>query len=682
MATIDDIIGRESNPFDPVTYKTGNFWQEDDARATPLVASIHQAAIDQMSQMLEQVAHDHRTRSILLLGDPGSGKSYVLKRLKEQLNAQAFFAYIPPMVDNDYMWRHVLRYTVDSLMHVPVGKTESQLLLWLKNLSVFQQQGLMQRLIGERRSFINQFQSAYPVGIHQSKDFFGVLHALTDPALYPIACNWLRGEDLDDEDLQSLKVRKSIDNEVAAQGILSNLGRISTSTYPIVLCFDQVESKRLPDGSADIAPTFMINTTFHNENFKNFLVIISIAMNNWQWNKLQVQQSDRARIEQEVLLKPISLVQAKALWEVRLKPLHQQVDPKPASKLYPLRPEVLEQKHPGGKTTPRNALSLGNDLFLGYKKTLHNEPNPSNQDLSNQDQTAAFKLLWERELQKTEQKVSRMQYFSAPELIAMLSRVLAALRVPDIRLKWLPSSTYGSYSLAYSDAKRHHRIGLVWTEDANMTTFCNVMKACQKMDSQHLYQALYLIRAASPGRTNNKGYAVYQQVFVQSQHNRHFKPDLASIHYLATYDRLVNSVHAQELVLGESTVTLSHLEALVRQTEVLRGCCLLQTLKLVSSLEPDSREPQQDQKRHEKVEAQKRDQRAKDYLLNFVQTQHLISRQVAQRQTCDQFPDLPVSKFDQLLQDLVKTNQVNILDPSAPPNQQLICLIPQGQPSC
>jgi len=44
MASIDQIIRREINPFDPATFKPGNFWQE---QQDPLlnVDSIHYEAI-------------------------------------------------------------------------------------------------------------------------------------------------------------------------------------------------------------------------------------------------------------------------------------------------------------------------------------------------------------------------------------------------------------------------------------------------------------------------------------------------------------------------------------------------------------------------------------------------------------------------------------------------------------
>ncbi len=658
MATIDEIIQQEVNPFDPVTFKTGNFWQEEDSDINSTVDSIHQEEIAQITQVVTQVAKDHRTRTVLLMGDVGSGKSYVLKRLKQSLNSKAFFVYIPPFVDSDYIWRHTLRQTVDSLMHKPQGKDESQLLLWLKSLFLFKDGSLMKKILGERNLFINNLKSAYPSGIFQAKEFFGVLFDLANPDLYFTACSWLRGDDLDEEDLKALKVKKSIDSEVKAQGILANLGKISISTYPIVLCFDQVESKQLPDGSADIQPVFNISTSFHNEQLKNFLIIISIVTNTWKQNSDHIQQSDKDRIEKLVLLKPITLDQAESLWASQLSLLHSQANPKPGSNIYPLSREILESKFPGGRTTPRLTLVLGQKEFLRQKLNIKGH---HIHDAVVNDVVASFKLLWEQEIKKTEQKVTKICHFSEPELISMLSRTLAALQVKEIQPKLLPSKAFASYSFAYRDADKNRRIGLIWAENPS-TSFFHTMNACQKVLEEKQCQLLYLIRAEGPGKANSKGYKTYKKIFLDEVSNRHIKPDLESVHYLATYDRLVNSVHSQELVVAGETIKLNELETLVRNAEVFRDCRLLQDLGIYP--------PKNGNNKPTLV-------KEKEFLLNFIKVNHLVARKVVAQNIISQFPKLDDLQMEQLFQELCQENLIRILDASVPLDEQIICLVPK-----
>lgn len=85
MPSINDIIKREVNPFDLTNLKPGNFWGEQQDSML-MVESIHQEAIAELERLVDLVATDNHSRSVLLLGDSGSGKSYLLGRLKRTLN--------------------------------------------------------------------------------------------------------------------------------------------------------------------------------------------------------------------------------------------------------------------------------------------------------------------------------------------------------------------------------------------------------------------------------------------------------------------------------------------------------------------------------------------------------------------------------------------------------------------
>ncbi len=648
MASIEEVIQREINPFDPVTFKAGNFWQED-ASSPSRVESIHQNAITEVETVIDQVAQDHWSRTILLTGDVGSGKSYFLGRLKQRLNSKAFFAYVGPRQNNDYIWRHTLRQMVDSFMHNPEGEEESQLILWLKSLSAFKDRSLIKKVLGERGIFVNNFRSTYPTGIYQAKEFFGALYDLTDPNLYFLACDWLRGEDLDREDLNALGIKNSISSEVAAQGIISNFGKISTSAQPIILCFDQVETSQLLDGSADIQPVFNVSTTFHNEHLKNFLIIISIVVHTWKQNLNRIQKSDRDRIEKIVTLKSITLEEAQALWESRLNPLHKQATPKPQSSIYPLKSQALEQYFPNGKTTPRSALTLGQNLYLKYKTGEEEEA----------DIQTSFKLLWQKELNKTQKKISRVRQFSSLELSSMLQKVLSALQVREIQPKFLLSSTYSNHSFQFTDVRKNI-IGVAWIEEPNMTSFFKAMESCQTVVLQNLCQTLYLIRAERIGSPNNKGHKIYQKIFKISAPHEHIVPDMDSVCILATYDRLLNSARSGELVISGETLKPQGFDELVRRSNVFENCSLLQKLKIVKG-----------------TVAPPPIQKAKEYMFDFIKVQHIISAMTAIQHTRISFPTLTDEQLKFLIQELCHEKKINIIDDKVSIEEQVICLIPE-----
>jgi hypothetical protein len=664
VATLREIIQREVNPFDSVTFTTGNFWT-DDRSTIATVESIHQSAIDRVQDTLEYVIKDNRTRSILLTGDSGCGKSYLLSRLKKNLNDKAFFAYIEPCPSNEAIWRHTLRYTIDGLMHVPEGEKESQLLLWLKGLSAYQDGGIVKKILGAKNHFIRELMSIYPTGIYQPRDFFAVLYELANPDLYFSACDWLRGNSISEDELKLLGVNSIIDREEDAKGILGNFGRISADNKPIVLCFDQVElAAKSLDGSLDISSIFNINTAFHNNNFINFLVIISIVRDIWMNCQASIPLSDLARINnQKIDLKQINLEQVKALWTSRLHPLHSQTNSKPSSPIAPLDRQELESKYPGGKANLRDSLSFGGILYEKYKSTI-SIPIPKT------ELSAAFKLLWQDEFNKNKDKISHFRQLSSQELIEMLISAISILGVRQIKPRFLDGN-YSSCSFSYQPLERSKQVGILWNEDANLTSFYHAMKACEKALSLNKNITLIMIRSESVGRSRNQGYKIYQKIFNDSSNN-HIKSSLESVHYLKTYQKLKNDARSGDLTLNFAPLKLTDLEKLVRETKVLHQCRLLQDLAIVPSL-PDP-----------KPDSQGTDPRSpsllkiKEFLLDLVKHHHLLGQQILIKQAKSQFAEVAEANIENLIQELAKEQKISFINPNAKPKERLICLIPQA----
>ncbi|MBO1053208.1 MAG: ATP-binding protein [Dolichospermum sp. DET73] len=705
MTDIKDIIKREVNPFDVINLKPTNFWaEEQDSKL--MVESIHENAIIEIEGLLDLVGKDHRSRTVLLAGESGSGKSYLLGRLKRTLNPKAFFAYILcNWADSGNIWRHILRHTVDSLIQVPEGEKESQLMLWLKSLTAFTRSDIKQRIFNDnfwealqsnRQKFIKHLKDSYKkAGIYNPDMFFGVLHDLANPELYDLACEWLRGDDLNEDSMKEIKVKTCIDTEDAAKNILANFGRISTQTQPIVLCFDNLDTMpQLAEGFLDIQPFFNVNTTIHGDNLKNFLVIISVITDTLKRHYDRILPADKAGIYKTIQLKRINIEQAEALWAYQLQPLHQLASPRPESPIFPLNREMLDKTSPGGKTMPRNALTLGREEYQKYKGSLLDEdekpkpepvtikikvttrdeetipkpiiilppPPPAN----NQDTTQAeFELLWQHEYTKSQGKITKISLLSSPDLIQMLQQSISTLKIQGVKSKLL-SGKYASYSLSYQHPTKRQKLGIVWTEDSNMTSFYHVMNACQIVIQKNLCQTMHLIRAGDLGKPNLAGNQLYRQIFTNTNHV-HIKPSLSSIHYLATYQSLVNSAKSQELVIGGKTINLQRLETLINESEILHKCTLLQDLGIVSKQEKQS-------DTNGKVRKDLRP--VKDFLLNLVKTQGYMGLATLISQASSQFSDVKETEIRSLIEQLYQEKKVETVNPEAKLSEQLICLIP------
>ncbi|MEO0985521.1 MAG: AAA family ATPase [Cyanobacteria bacterium J06639_14] len=678
--SLKQIIQRNVNPFDPTTFKPGNFWQENLSLALE-VDTIHQSVLQTVDTVLAQVRTDGKTRTLMLTGDSGSGKSHLLGRMKRQFNQRAFFTYIGPWPDSEFIWRHILRNTVDSLLQQPEGADESQLLLWLRSLPAFQDQSFLTWMRGQRTTFIKALQTHFPTRLYRGKEFFGVLYDLLNADLFPIAADWLRGDDLNEADLKAIKVKQSIDSEDAAQRLLANFGRISSATLPIVLCFDNLDNiPLLPDKSPDLQALFNVNSTIHNEKLSNFLILISLITSTWRQHRGRIQPADTARIDQSLSLRPITLNQSEALWKLRLASLHAQVSEPPETAIAPLTRDWLDYKFPGGRTLPRNTLMLGQQLIEQYQRdgelqlpTAQTIPPPPPPAPPAQNQGASFALTWHQEFQKVQSRVTRIIQRSSPELIRSLWEVLGALELADLEAPLLTGTKYSAYSLRY---RQLAQVGIVWSEDRHMTSFYYLMRACERAIEQGRCDRLYLIRAANISQPQTKGYQLYRQIFAYANY-LHMEPDLTSVHYLETYHSLMNAAAGGELVVGRTTPTVSELQALVRQTKVLNDCPLLQELEVVPELdtEPGSATDGDDDSLPVKqYRTQSPYKMAEQYALNLMATQQYMGLQLLMEMLLSQFPDLANGAAQAVIDTLIENKHLKVIDSTLSVEEQIICL--------
>jgi len=705
--SIDQILRQEINPFDPNSFKPGNFWH-DAPNPSLHISSIHNTLLTQISTIVQQIQSDRVTRTIVLTGESGAGKSHLLGRIKTLFNDRAFFVYIGPWPDSSFIWRHLLRNTVDSLLQKPEGSTDSQLMLWLQALLQLQSEDFARRVFGKRRSFIRTLGSQYPTGIYNPNEFFGVLYDLTNPEMEFLAASWLRGDNLDEESCLELRVKQPLDSEDAAQKILANFGKIAVANRPIVLCFDNLDNlPHLPTGHPDFQSLFNVNSSIHNDKLQNLLILISIVTDTWKQNRPLIQPADLARVNQELVLRAITLEQAAGLWETRLKPYHLQCDRLPESPLAPLQFQWLESEFPGGKTLPRRVLMLGQKLIDSLKQEglvaievpidSPSHPVSPEPDINvsitppavvQVSQTIAdLHILWHQELQKVKQTLTRISQLSSPDLLWRLREVLELLQIPDLYSPLLEGTKFASYSLAYGT------IGLIWVEDSHQVTFYHLMKACQKLLARKDWTGLYLLRAEPLGKRTSKAYQIYRRIFAYD-HYVHIQPDLESVQQLETYHRLLNAASGQELVVGRESPDVNTLQNLLREAQILDRCVLLKMLGLVSETGVDLSE----EKGAQNTEKNDRDlthsddqslvfsiqnqteipvnQIAKDYLLHLLITQQLMGLKVLIKQGCLQFPQLTEPQVEAIVESLCQAEQIYLLNPNDRKVEQLVSCRP------
>lgn len=650
MSDLEAIIKQSINPFDTTNFKKGNFWEEEPSKAYN-IDSIHQEVLEKVEETLDRVAKDKKSRAIRIEGDSGSGKTHLLGRVKQTLNGKAFFAHIIAAIQADYIFQYTLRKTIESLMFIPEGENDSQLLLWLKR--IINQQGARgsKRLLGKRKTFVNNMKAAYPSGIWNPNSFFSVLYSLTQPELYSLACGWLKGDDLDDEDLKTLGAKVTIATEDDAMNMLINFSRISKSTLPIVLCFDEID---ISHNRQDLLESILrLNMIIQSQKLKNFLVILSVITDTWKKYEDSLTASLKAPINYALSLKPITRTQIQALWSVHLKSLHQQLKQSPESRIAPLTQEDLASYFPSGKTNPRNALKAGHELIQYYKIGRVDPP----------DVTAAFKLLWREEFKLIQEKIKTLDDLSSAELAKMLQEVMEVFHYKTQFNIFNQKSAFAVKSLSYRQNNSREK-ALIWYDQPNLGSLCTLMKKLDQLSQANRYETITLIRSQSIGQPKNKGYQLFKKIF-QDSPNSHIIPNLDSIHYLATYHSLYSFATNQNLTVGYETPNVKRLQELTRDSGVFSDCQLLKELKILDRASPE-------------VSPENLQPELADYILNLVKTTLLIGRKALTDQTLAEFKDRTnLEEINHTIETLIQEESIKIINPNGTLEEQSICLPPE-----
>ena len=118
------------------------------------------------------------------------------------------------------------------------------------------------------------------------------------------------------------------------------------------------------------------------------------------------------------------------------------------------------------------------------------------------------------------------------------------------------------------------------------------------------------------------------------------------------------------MVLNFEPLTLSELEKLVRETEILHQCTLLQKLGVVDlRIIPPPPPPLAE---------------VKEFLFNLVQHHHILGQEILIKQAKTQFADVETAQIATLIEELAKEQKISIINPNAKPQERSICLVPQA----
>ena len=277
-------LGHVNTPFDSV----------------PDLVEFNQKAYNRILSALEEVSKAKgaagSTQGVLVLGEPGSGKTHLLMRVAQTLSRKNHVLFVSKPTNRHAVAQHIWSSILSSLSHtLPSGNGRSQLddllaHVFRKILVPILEKDIkagrdakvkkvqVERLsknaynlfdmlgTGEKRernykalcqSTRNYLRIHHPDIDHEIGDAL-IKYCLVDDNRKPALLSWLSGLDLDEEEANDLKfpqswasLETSVDNldvhnkrEVRAFKAIVTIATLSTHYQPLILAFDQLEGLR------------------------------------------------------------------------------------------------------------------------------------------------------------------------------------------------------------------------------------------------------------------------------------------------------------------------------------------------------------------------------------------------------------------------------------------------------
>ena len=314
-------------PFQPNPFgrsATGSPWEGELAD----VAGINDKPFRLILGALRQMRAGVKGTSIVLTGEPGSGKTHLLGRLRKRLHHEqegkeaTVYVYVRCDASAGTLWRHLRHALASDLLK---GQSGSQL------QDVF-------------RSDPSRLDRVDHSGVRV------VLECLRDGRHFHAASGWLRGEILGEADLAALglaveKEDEDSSRERDAKLAVNALLRFLAPT-PVVLCFDQVEALETYKG--DYAGYHVMGQMISvlSDGHEHLLLISCIVSAFEEIFDLLPNRADKERwLRHYDVLKPIDWDQAKELIKARLDlalPLKAARLTHPADPLWPIDEAALQ----------------------------------------------------------------------------------------------------------------------------------------------------------------------------------------------------------------------------------------------------------------------------------------------------------------------------------------------------
>ena len=324
-----------TNPFS--NWIVGDPWDSEEGD----VSEIGRKAFQTCLEAIETTAQRQKSTSVLLYGEPGSGKTHLIRRLRTHLALRrsercprTIFIYIRMETSATMIWRHIRRRLVEDLLR-PASSDSTQLYeLLMRRLS----------MPGSRGALLDEWKRDVADGAPLNREAFAevlelilnhippddlrtleifeqldgeqdlpwelrqALRHVTHRRHETLTRAWLRGDSLAEADLSridlSAREDEAGDVEDRAKLVVVALAKFVGPGTPIVLCLDQLEALETPPGDlSGFAALGRAVSTLHDGTAN--VVLLSCIQSSYRQSLENAGKANFARIAEFEGLLPL-----------------------------------------------------------------------------------------------------------------------------------------------------------------------------------------------------------------------------------------------------------------------------------------------------------------------------------------------------------------------------------------
>jgi hypothetical protein len=563
------------NPF--LQDRVDSPWQE----SFQDVPDINRTAFQSIQNSIKAVYQGNQSRGLILHGEPGSGKTHLLQRLRffTRKEPRTWFISIPPFPGPNRFWRHLLeRFFHDicqrSKMHDLPGHQISEELPMEEGpgqgpLTQIEE-ALTRHLLGKPLSSTQELARLWgdickqdPPGEPLFRRLMPTFNKLTvqfrlDPDVMKVirhyltwnnrsvAYAYLLGRDLPDEELHLLGVTQSLDDEDRARQAAITFCRLAGENFTIILAFDQIEGLQLRLDDLDGLRTFATQVVDLMAQCPNLLILSAVQTYFLSTLRKAMHEAYYDRIAQdESVLTTMRKDSAKSLIELRLGTQEeianlQKEDPKRGA-LWPFTTKEIEQLVPLGGVSARKLIKEARHLF-DQKRHV---PSRSLADLGSH-----WKEQFEEELQKPITRLDEGVYEDG------------LLKLLEVK----PPQGYRVHRGMERDLhvlleRNKEKVGLSVSNSENMTSLARQLKRLQGLIATEKVTRLIFLRDARLPISPTAIVTQQRLKELEESGMQVVRPPAEAYAALNVLRRLWNQAAENDLTIGDSVVPMGQLKS-------------------------------------------------------------------------------------------------------------------------